>query len=633
MKIKQLILAASAVVPTLTMGSIAYAQTQPNVYAFGDSGRDIGNGCNFPGSVGGNCTNGQNIAQHFAAIAKYKVVGGGMVGVPGATDYAVGGTTVWPATPTGENYFAQIQTFAATGARIGPNDVTFISAGQNEQVQYTVNADFGRQTALNVAAGVGQLIGLGGRGFVVFGGIPLDRYFTAFGIPLNPGSDYTGYQKSLQSSLPAALAPYAAPGIQIRYLDFYTMFTRVIDNPGLYGFKAGDCLQQSNCLSLSMSLQNQYGTFNTHPSDAFALILSRYINNLMHAQDELPAQGDVTLGVAANFSNGLFSRIDSYRSFGAYGLGPTYAMAYAMADGGRASRMPQKAIRMSPAIENPWSAYIEGGAAGGTRDDRTVQGGASRGYDYQLPDGKAGLEYAVNPNIRVGAAFGYSRANVDFNGTAALSGGHLVVDTPQIGIYASTTYPNWFTDFVAAYGHNKLDISRPGVIDTIYGNTDGNSYSVAFKSGYLFDVGTVRVGPVGGLQYLNSHVNAYTEAGDAVLTQFVRSQNVSSLIGSLGMQLRVPFVVSKIVYSPYLNVTAEHDFIGTGRTIVAAQTDALALPIYSIVPNSSNTYGKVVAGLAAQLKDSVSVNINGSATFARAGSEDYAVSGGIKVAF
>jgi outer membrane autotransporter protein len=118
-----------------------------------------------------------------------------------------------------------------------------------------------------------------------------------------------------------------------------------------------------------------------------------------------------------------------------------------------------------------------------------------------------------------------------------------------------------------------------------------------------------------------------------VLTQLVQGQSVSTLIGSAGVQARLPFVANNVAYSPFLNVTAEHDFIGNGRTIIAAQTDALVLPIFTIVPNAERTYGKVAGGIAAELSNSFSLSLTGSSTFARNGGNDYSVNGGLRKTF
>ncbi|MCK1360911.1 hypothetical protein IVB28_19130 [Bradyrhizobium sp. 199] len=65
-----------------------------------------------------------------------------------------------------------------------------------------------------------------------------------------------------------------------------------------------------------------------------------------------------------------------------------------------------------------------------------------------------------------------------------------------------------------------------------------------------------------------------------------------------------------------MNLTAEHDFLGDGRIITTTQTTTLLLPILTPVSPSNQSYGKVLAGLAAQLGGNVSGMINAYTTFA-----------------
>ena len=87
------------------------------------------------------------------------------------------------------------------------------------------------------------------------------------------------------------------------------------------------------------------------------------------------------------------------------------------------------------------------------------------------------------------------------------------------------------------------------------------------------------------------------------------------------------------LYSPFVNVTAEHDFIGDGRLITTTQSTALLLPILTATNNTNQTYGRVAAGVAGQLGGNVSGMINAFGTFARNDGNVYGVNGGIKVAF
>jgi len=80
-------------------------------------------------------------------------------------------------------------------------------------------------------------------------------------------------------------------------------------------------------------------------------------------------------------------------------------------------------------------------------------------------------------------------------------------------------------------------------------------------------------------------------------------------------------------------VTAEHDFIGSARTLITTQVTTPLLPVLTPIDGRTGTYGKVTAGLAAAISDKVSLNVAAVTTFARNDGNDYGISGGVKVRF
>jgi hypothetical protein len=97
--------------------------------------------------------------------------------------------------------------------------------------------------------------------------------------------------------------------------------------------------------------------------------------------------------------------------------------------------------------------------------------------------------------------------------------------------------------------------------------------------------------------------------------------------------VRFPFLLAGGVYSPFINLTAGHDFIGRGRDVTTTQVTTPLLPVLTPVPDSGRTYGKVTAGIAAIIAGNVSATVTAATTFARDGGNDVAVSSGIKVSF
>lgn len=63
-------------------------------------------------------------------------------------------------------------------------------------------------------------------------------------------------------------------------------------------------------------------------------------------------------------------------------------------------------------------------------------------------------------------------------------------------------------------------------------------------------------------------------AGDDLLTLGVQSQNFNGLTGGAGFQIWTALQAFGGIFSPYVNLTAEHDFLGGLRTITSFNTDA-----------------------------------------------------------
>jgi outer membrane autotransporter protein len=327
------------------------------------------------------------------------------------------------------------------------------------------------------------------------------------------------------------------------------------------------------------------------------------------------SQGAIATALATNFTGSVFGRLDAYRTFGEFGIGSTTVMAYAP---------PTKDL--GPATpENRWSVYGGVNDAGGSREEQFL----APGYNYSAVGGALGLEYRVDPKLRLGAVFGYSAPDVNLS----VQNAHDHIDSYQFAGYGSFTGANWFADALLAYGRDEYALDRQGVIDVIHGATAADVFTAAAQVGYLVDVGPIRIGPIAGLDYTHAYIHAYTETGDSLLTMMVGQQSVDDLIGDAGFEFRSPFVWRGDVYSPFVNITAEQDFLGGGRMVTTTQVTTPLLPVLTPVPSNNRVYGQVAAGVAASLGGNVSASLTAATTFAREGGNDFSASLGIRVAF
>jgi outer membrane lipase/esterase len=319
--------------------------------------------------------------------------------------------------------------------------------------------------------------------------------------------------------------------------------------------------------------------------------------NLLAAPALYPSELDFTQTAATNFSNNLFGRLERYRD--------------STGDGSSAG---------------PLSVYGEFSGAGGTRGGRLD----ATGYSYYGAGGDLGVEYQASPELRIGAMGNYTGPKIDLAGGA----GQIGVDAYQIAGYASFSRPHWFVDGEVAYGHDQYKLTRPGVISPVEGSTGAEAFTIAGRGGYLFDLKPVSLGPIVGLSYNNVQVGGFTEAGDPLLTYAVGSQGSDALIGSFGVQLRLPTAVAGHALNPYLDLTGEHNFMRGNESLLVTETQSVALPIVTnIAGPSQQTYGKVQAGISTAIGARFNADVDLASTFGRDGGDDYAANFGLKYRF
>jgi uncharacterized protein YhjY with autotransporter beta-barrel domain/phospholipase/lecithinase/hemolysin len=626
-------LTAIAVATLWTPGPLlAQGTSFTSITGFGDSYADTGSA---PGGafrlLGFPCPVGPptNPTCHFSQGTNFVDSLQSIYNLPPLTNYAVGGaqtgnTNVIPGLP---GFGQEVATFVASGRHFSTSDLLAISIGGNDQALFNSTNTVPQIQALavtsanNAVGGVQQLIGLGAHNIAwVSPGNPF--YFPApFGDPALTFAQREAWARTYFQQLQVLLAPAANAGTRIFLFDYETLQARIVANPGQYGFaSAGSCLASlgtPGCLAASSAVQNSFFYWDTiHPTSAGFALIARYMSNQIDAPLTVAPQGDLTMSIATGFVGSVFGHLDAYRSFSAYGTGN--AMNALAAD------MPVKAA-LPAARQNPWSVYGDVAYAGGNRDSQALLSS----YNYNSVGGMIGVDYRLSPDLVVGGLFSYAQPNVNL----AVQNAHENIDAFQFGGYASYNRANWFADALVAYGRQAISTDRQGIIDVIHGSTDANTFSVAARGGYLWDVGALRVGPIGGLSYTNAQIAGYTETGDILLTNIVNRQSLQNLTGSAGVQFRAPVVMNGGLYSPFVNVTAEHDFIGSARTLITTQVTTPLLPVLTPIDSRSATYGKVAAGLAVAITNSVSANITAVSTFARSDGNDYGISGGVKVAF
>nr|WP_298953830.1 autotransporter domain-containing protein [uncultured Methylobacterium sp.] len=584
----------------------------------------------FPVYPNGRFSNGTNFIDTLQSI--YRIPTGNIY------NPAVGGARTLD-TNTGSGFpglSQQRQEFLASGRRLAPTDLAVLHVGGNDVIgimEGTLGpittpeqaAALGRQRGAVVGETVGELVRAGARTVVV--GAPVDtRIFQSSSTAAFPAANVAvlapAYSQAYQSAGIDSLVPYARSGTRIVFFDDNLFAQAVIAKPAAYGFTnaTGNCLATPGCLTAPDAVKNQFFSYDgIHLTSAGFDQFGRAVANILAAPETLAVQGDVAQITATSFAGSLFARLDSLREYNAV---QTVETAYSADLPGRTP--PRGSVALPPV--SPVSVYIQSVYGTGDRSART----GAQGFSYDSIGGLIGAEYRPAPGLLFGLAFNYADTSATLRGRA----GRLDVQSYQFAGYASYTGAHLFADGVVSYGRNTFDVTRPGLAEPLRARTDGDGLTVGGKAGYLLDAGAVRLGPIVSLNYVTSRNDAYTERGESFLTLAVGRQTAEALTGGAGVQVRAPTVFAWGTLSPYVNVTAEHDFLGGRRALSVGQTVAPSLATsWQIGQGGERTYGKVIGGLAANLGSGFSLVVNAGATFARAGGNDIGASGGVTYRF
>jgi outer membrane lipase/esterase len=342
--------------------------------------------------------------------------------------------------------------------------------------------------------------------------------------------------------------------------------------------------------------------------------------DLLAGPKAIAVQSGIAQVTVTGFTGAILGRLDGTRGATADGDSPTSTASYGPS-GMMALGRTQKRPSAPPGATSPLTVYAMGTYLGGNSDVPNMAG-----FTYDSTGGVVGVEYSVNRNLILGLAGGTATTGVTLDGDATLDAAGL-----QAAAYLSYATRHFFLDVLAAYGAVGLDTERPGAGGTIRGSTDAGAWVLAARTGYLFQFGKLRAGPIAGLTYLRTHIDGYTETGDP-LALTVGAQVVESFAGSAGLRFLAPFQAGGTLFIPYLNVTQEHQFGDSTQVIVTSLPQqspvALSLPAFG-----ARDYGKVEGGVTVELAPQATLSVSGASSFAREDGQDHRISAGLNYRF
>jgi outer membrane lipase/esterase len=625
---------ALAISLSIAAASTANAQQFTRNVGFGDSYVDTGTIVNL---VGAPLTSYYPTGR-FSGGTNFFDTTSSLLGIP-QVNYALGGATTGT---TGFNglpnlgFTTEVGAFVAGGGRLSATDLVTISIGGNDARAYyqaggtVAGAGASANTAAAQAtAGINGLVGAGARTIVFTAGnvglLPETAGYAANGLP-NAIPVATAYSAAYNSAMQTSLAAVAAKGVRVEYVDQSLVLNAILANPSATTIRQTIC--STACIG-NPALASQYLFYfdGIHLTSAGFEILGKYVVNRLNAPLTFAATGQTGVSTVKGFASTMLGRADLFASQASVatsvapggsmnlGMGSSSEPAMALGAGGGAA-----------ASGKGLQAYIL--AKGGI--DQTGATSINPSYSTISDGGTIGLEYKYSRSLMAGIALDYTNAT----SRLANAAGRTSVDAYQIGLYASYNPSNFFAQGVVSYGTQSYKNARAGVLlGDLTSTPSGNSAAAAAKVGYLFNTGALRVGPIAGLTYASSTTKAYTETGDAALALSVGKQTVEALVGSAGIQMRAPIAIAGQTLLPYLNLTAEQDFKGNGRSVQYSATSApLIVNTFNIDDGSRKTYGRIAGGVSADVTSGTAVNLSLSQTFGQ-GTNSFNAVGGVAIRF
>ncbi len=212
------------------------------------------------------------------------------------------------------------------------------------------------------------------------------------------------------------------------------------------------------------------------------------------------------------------------------------------------------------------------------RDITTFQDG----YKSNILGITAGADYRFNKKLVAGLALSYSNTDGDFRSGGNFStnsyGGLLFasyVPTDKTFIQVSGGYTrNSYLVARAASAKVSEDQTRanfPGAVNNISGiassRSNGNVFNFGLLTGYDYPIGRFTIGPRAGLNYSNTKIGGYTEAGNTGIELKYDDQSINSLQSVLGVQGSAAFSTGFGVLVPQVNADYIHEFANSQRFI------------------------------------------------------------------
>lgn len=229
---------------------------------------------------------------------------------------------------------------------------------------------------------------------------------------------------------------------------------------------------------------------------------------------------------------------------------------------------------------SPWGGFLNGSYGYGDREAT----GNEDAFDFDGFELTAGLDYRFTPNWVAGVMAGYSEREIDFQpvNEFVVDGG-MTTDGYSLQAFGLYYSDRWYASLAAGYQdmdfatdraikYPSLNPDVASVNTRTLSNTGSTTWTTSASVGYTFNpTAALGLEPYARLEYADTGVDGFTERdinNDGFELQ-VAAQDIRSLEGIAGVQLRYTATPSFAVITPFITAEYRHQFEADEREIDA----------------------------------------------------------------
>lgn len=221
--------------------------------------------------------------------------------------------------------------------------------------------------------------------------------------------------------------------------------------------------------------------------------------------------------------------------------------------------------------------------------------GLDYGVDMDLYGVALGMDYAVNPNLKIGVAANIGSGSADGQGNSAAS---LVSN--DFNYYGVSAYAGYSMDAISVVGDITIaqvdnDIEANTSLGKISTSADSQNFSVGVTGQYAMNVNGVELAPHAGLRYSLIKLDNYDLAYNGTAIASFDADNMSVFSIPVGVTIAKTFETETYSVKPSFDLTLTGNFgdDSADGTVKWAGVDNLSTSVQSDVYDSF-TYGATV---------------------------------------